>query len=123
MDPHYVVGIDLGTTNSVLAHSDLTSAEPDGQTQVLGIPQLTDPGEVVPQPFLPSFLYIPGELDFPRDSLALPWEPTPRYVIGELARKRGAENPLRLVASAKSWLSHAGVNRTAPVLPWRSPEE
>ena len=47
----------------------------------------------------------------------------PKFVIGELARKRGAENPSRLVASAKSWLSHAGVDRTAPILPWQAPEE
>ena len=35
-----------------------------------------------------------------------------------MARQRGARVPGRLVASAKSWLSHAGVDRTAPVLPW-----
>jgi molecular chaperone DnaK (HSP70) len=28
-----------------------------------------------------------------------------------------------LVASAKSWLSYAGVNRTAPILPWQAPDE
>jgi Hsp70 protein len=53
----------------------------------------------------------------------LPWEPEPKLVIGELARKRGAESPNRLVASAKSWLSYAAVNRTAPILPWQAPEE
>jgi molecular chaperone DnaK (HSP70) len=66
---------------------------------------------------------VPGELDFPAGSLVLPWEKTPEYVIGELARKRGAESPTRLVASAKSWLSHAAVNRSAPILPWGAPEE
>jgi hypothetical protein len=71
----------------------------------------------------PSFLYIPGEFDFPKGSLALPWEPEPKLVIGELARKRGAESPNRLVASAKSWLSYAAVNRTAPILPWQAPDE
>jgi hypothetical protein len=53
----------------------------------------------------------------------LPWEPAPKLVIGELARKRGAESPNRLVVSAKSWLSYAGVDRTAPILPWQAPEE
>ena len=72
---------------------------------------------------LPSFLYIPGEFDFPKGSLALPWEPEPKLVIGELARKRGAESPNRLVASAKSWLSYAAVNRNAPILPWQAPDE
>jgi molecular chaperone DnaK (HSP70) len=123
VDTPYVVGIDLGTTNSVLAHLDLRDAESDRQIQVLDIPQLVNPGEVAPQPFLPSFLFLPGESDFPQGSLALPWERDVPFVIGELARKRGAENPLRLVASAKSWLSYAGVDRTAPLLPWRAPED
>jgi molecular chaperone DnaK (HSP70) len=72
---------------------------------------------------LPSFLFIPGEFDFPTGSLVLPWVDAPAFVIGELARARGAENPSRLVASAKSWLSYAGINRTAPILPWGSPDE
>src|SRR6202035_6157118 len=61
--------------------------------------------------------------DFPKGGLALPWDPEPKFVIGELARKRGAESPNRLVASAKSWLSYAAVNRTAPILPSQAPEE
>ena len=40
-----------------------------------------------------------------------------------LARRRGAENPTRLVASAKSWLSYGGANRTAAILPWGAPAE
>ena len=87
------------------------------------IPQLVNPNEVADRTLLPSFLYIPGEMDFPKGSLKLPWDKEPKFVIGELARKRGAENPVRLVASAKSWLSNAAVNRTAPILPWQSPDE
>jgi molecular chaperone DnaK (HSP70) len=122
VDAGYIVGIDLGTTNSVLASLDMRVAEAGGQIQVRGIPQLVNPGEVAEQPFLPSFLYIPAESDFPQGSLALPWERECQFVVGELARTRGAENPLRLVASAKSWLSHTGIDRTAPLLPWRSPD-
>jgi len=119
----YIVGIDLGTTNSALACCDATAAEGKSQIEVRSIPQLVDPNEVAERTLLPSFLYIPGEFDFPKGSLALPWEPEPKLVIGELARKRGAESPNRLVASAKSWLSYAAVNRTAPILPWQAPEE
>jgi hypothetical protein len=119
----YIVGIDLGTTNSALARCDATAAEGKSQIQVRSIPQLVDPNEVAERTLLPSFLYIPGEFDFPKGSLALPWEPEPKLVIGELARKRGAESPNRLVASAKSWLSYAAVNRTAPILPWQAPAE
>jgi hypothetical protein len=119
----YIIGIDLGTTNSALARCDAAAAEQEGQIEVRSIPQLVNPNEVAERTLLPSFLYIPGEFDFPKGSLALPWEPEPKLVIGELARKRGAESPNRLVASAKSWLSYAAVNRTAPILPWQAPEE
>ena len=123
MTAKYIVGIDLGTTNSALARCDATAAEEESRIEVRSIPQLVNPNEVAERTLLPSFLYIPGEFDFPKGSLALPWEPEPKFVIGELARKRGAESPNRLVASAKSWLSYAAVNRTAPILPWQAPEE
>ena len=82
-----------------------------------------NPGEVAARTLLPSFLYAPGELDFPPGSLALPWDESRASSTGELARRRGAENPARLVASAKSWLSHGGANRTSPILPWGAPDE
>jgi hypothetical protein len=123
LNQRYIVGIDLGTTNSALAHFDSTQAEEEARIEVRGVAQLVNAGEVEERTLLPSFLFIPGELDFPKGSLALPWEKDPPYVVGELARKRGAENPARLVASAKSWLSYAAVNRTSPILPWQAPEE
>jgi molecular chaperone DnaK (HSP70) len=119
----YIVGIDLGTTNSALAGCEIPAAEDDRRITVESLPQLVNPNEVAERTLLPSFLYVPGELDFPKNSLSLPWEPDPKFVIGELARKRGAENPGRLVASAKSWLSYAAVDRTSPLLPWQAPEE
>jgi molecular chaperone DnaK (HSP70) len=112
----YIVGIDLGTTNSALAYLENTDA--DERSRVREIPQLVNPGEVEDRSLLPSFLFLPGEMDFPKGSLALPWERNPQFVIGELARKRGGENPARLVASAKSWLSYSAVNRNSPLLPW-----
>ena len=127
MAAKYIVGIDLGTTNSALARCNASAAgsaaEEESRIEVRSIPQLVNPNEVAERTLLPSFLYIPGEFDCPKGSLALPWEPEPKFVIGELARKRGAESPSRLVASAKSWLSYAGVDRTAPILPWQAPEE
>ena len=123
MAAKYIIGIDLGTTNSALARCDATVNEENSRIEVSSIPQLVDANEVAERTLLPSFLYIPGEFDFPKGGLALPWEPEPKLVIGELARKRGAESPNRLVASAKSWLSYAAVNRTAPILPWQAPEE
>ena len=122
MNGRYIVGIDLGTTNSALAYCEAAVAEQDGRIGIQGIPQLVNPNEVAEWTLLPSFLYIPGELDFPKGSLVLPWEREPRFVIGELARKRGSESPSRLVASAKSWLCYAAVKRTAAILPWQAPE-
>jgi molecular chaperone DnaK (HSP70) len=123
LDARYIVGIDLGTTNSALAYGPAAVAEENAPIRVQDIPQLVNSGEVAERRLLPSFLYIPGDVDFSKGSLALPWEREPRFVIGELARKRGAESPARLVASAKSWLCYAAVNRTSPLLPWQAPEE
>ncbi len=128
MNAKHIVGIDLGTTNSAMARTalDPTENEPaenDARIDVEKIPQLVNPNEVAEHTLLPSFIYVPGELDFPQGSLALPWDQDPKLVVGELARKRGAESPSRLVASAKSWLSYAAVNRTSPILPWQAPEE
>ena len=123
MSAKYIVGIDLGTTNSALARFDLEASEEASRIEVCSIPQLINPNEVAERTLLPSFLYIPGELDFPKGSISLPWEPEPKFVVGELARKRGAESPNRLIASAKSWLSYVGVNRTSPILPWQAPAE
>ncbi|MEZ4729070.1 MAG: hypothetical protein R3E79_18205 [Caldilineaceae bacterium] len=60
----------------------------------------------------------PALYDLPPGSTALPWAPEREYVVGEFAREQGALVAGRLVASAKSWLSHSGVDRTAPILPW-----
>jgi hypothetical protein len=122
-DARYTIGIDLGTTNCAMACADLRTEEP-GPIETVAIPQLVNPAEVAPRSLLPSFLYLVGEYDFPAGSLTLPWTPDDeRSIVGELARTRGAENPSRLVASAKSWLSHSGANRTAPILPWDAPAE
>jgi len=121
----YVIGIDLGTTNSALAYSEIKSGAdgPDApDVRLMDIPQLVNPGEVRDEPLLPSSLYVPGPSDFPAGSLAIPWDPEPEFVVGRLAQKRGVENTGRLVASAKSWLSHSGVDRTAAILPWNAPE-
>lgn len=121
-DPKYIVGIDLGTTNSVLAYTKADAGD-DGEPQISNffIPQLVSPGEVKAQRILPSFLFLPGPHDVPQGSLALPWQPESDLAVGEFARIRGAEIPNRLVASAKSWLCHSGVDRTQPILPWDSP--
>jgi hypothetical protein len=125
MPAKYVIGIDLGTTNSALSSAEIhADADPfaPANVQVLPIPQLTNPGEVRDENLLPSFLYLPGPSDFPAGSIALPWDAERSFVIGQLAQRRGAENAGRLVSSAKSWLSHSAVDRTAALLPFHAPE-
>ncbi len=121
--PRFVVGIDLGTTNSAVAYFDTTS--PGRQPLTLAIDQLVAPGEIEARQTLPSFHYEPaaGELgDTPDDLIALPWGAPWRngekpWIVGALAKESGARVPGRLVASAKSWLSHSGVDRAADLLP------
>ena len=115
----FIVGIDLGTTNSAVAYVDRTAPEPENRRiRFLDIPQLVSPGSVAHRNVLPSFLYLPGPYELPPGSTALPWDTERDYAVGEFAREQGALVPGRLVASAKSWLCHAGVDRTAPILPW-----
>ena len=122
----FVVGIDLGTTNSAVAFVDASASEP--RIEMFAIAQLVAPGSVEPRPTQPSFLYLPAEAEFKPEQLALPWSSSSasgdaRGLVGELARNHGWQVPMRLVSSAKSWLSHAGVDRLAPILPWQAPPE
>ena len=118
---NYLIGIDLGTTNSALAYIDLRhTRKRGGQPEIheFAVPQLVAPGEVSQRALLPSFLYLPGPHDLPAGATALPWDAKRDYAVGEFARNHGARVPGRLVTSAKSWLCHAGVDRSAPLLPW-----
>src|SRR6478752_5643095 len=122
----YLIGIDLGTTNSALAYIDLHNKPAPGRPPTIHpfpVPQLVAPGEVGDRQLLPSFLYLPGPHDLPPGATALPWDPDAREVVGEFARDHGARVPGRLVSSAKSWLSHAGVDRSASLLPWGAPPD
>ena len=118
----YLIGIDLGTTNSAIAYidrQDVTHGDVPRIT-IFDVLQLVAPGAVEQQPTLPSFLYFVNPHDRQAGSLALPWDKQPAYVVGVLAREHGALAPGQLVASAKSWLCHREVDRTAPLLPWGS---
>jgi hypothetical protein len=117
----FIVGIDLGTTNSALAYLD-TGLGDAARLQVLPVPQVINPGQVEARPLLPSFLYLPGANEQPAGSLNLPWANDRDFCVGEFARNFGSQVPTRLVSSAKSWLCHPGVNRKDPILPWKAPE-
>ncbi len=122
--PRYAIGIDLGTTHCALGYVDIAASDGEQATQqVLAIPQSTAPGAVEDLPLLPSFLYLPHPDEFGAGDLGLPWRAEADFAVGELARTRGAATPIRLVSSAKSWLSHPGVDRRAAILPVDAPDE
>jgi molecular chaperone DnaK (HSP70) len=128
----YVVGIDLGTTNSALAYADTTArlderaVPPDERPAPilsLPIPQVVAVNDASERPLLPSFLYLPSAKEFPSGALELPWKSPSDRLVGVLAREHGAKVPGRLVSSSKSWLSHPGVDRRAALLPWTAAED
>ncbi len=123
----YIVGIDLGTTNCVVAYSDMEAERAPKEMAKISLfrmPQLTGPGVVELRDSLPSFLYVKEAHERSSDALQLPWqEEETMTVAGEFARDRGAELPYKLIASAKSWLCNPAVDRETPILPWDATKE
>jgi len=115
----FVVGIDLGTTNSAVCYVD--TSESPWQVRTFAVPQVVAAHVVESRQTLPSFHYEPAEGEFAGEALATPWQSGGTdYTVGFLARDHGALVPGRLIASAKSWLCHTGVDRTAELLPWQT---
>lgn len=113
----YLIGIDLGTTNSVLAYIDTHAQDNGGVIRMLPVPQLVAPGDVRDVGALPSFLYFLTEQELESAAARLPWDERPQSITGVMARDHGSLVPARQVMSAKSWLSNAKVDRTANILP------
>lgn len=141
----YSIGIDLGTTNSVVAFAEIASKtdprvdvrrgdvsrrDAVPEIQILPIPQIVGPGQVESRDSLPSFLYLarPNEVEALRiDASKVASGECPTSfpdpsdgVVGVYARGQAADNPQRVVVAAKSWLCHGKIGRTDPVLPWES---
>ena len=118
-DSRYLIGIDLGTTHTVVSTIDREAASPT--VEIFDIPQVVEPGAIGRRSVLPSFLYLPGSHELPEGSTALPWAADRAYAVGTFAREQGMRVPGRLVASAKSWLCNPHVDRSADILPWDAP--
>lgn len=121
MTARYVLGIDLGTTNSVVAYSPLDGEQPE--VKLLPIPQLVAAGTIESRSSLASFLYLAGDHDSGQGALDLPWAKKRNFAVGEMARQQAAEVPQRTIGGAKSWLCHSRVDRRGPILPWNAPAE
>ena len=117
----YSVGIDLGTTNSLLAYAPLDGDGPE--IRLLPIDQLVAPGQIEARHSLPSFLYIPNESEIASAALVMPDGDPRDAVVGHYARQVSAEQPERSIAAAKSWLSYSKVDRHNPILPWGAGHE
>ncbi|WP_462271232.1 Hsp70 family protein [Desulfobacter sp.] len=123
----YIVGIDLGTTNCVVAYSDMQverAPREMAKIELFRVPQLTGPGAVELRDSLPSFLYVKEGHEDDSDALQLPWQEEETITVaGEFARERGAEVPHKLISSAKSWLCNSAVDRESPILPWEAAKD
>jgi hypothetical protein len=118
MSTRFSLGIDLGTTNSAIALTDLES----GHTEVLEVAQIIGPNRIGEKPTLPSALYIPHRDEYPENSFPLPWDNGVDHttIAGHFARDHGTLVPDRLITSAKSWLSNPHIDPRRQSLPWRS---
>jgi molecular chaperone DnaK (HSP70) len=124
LEKRFIVGIDLGTTNSAVSYVDIQAGSGNKpEIKIFKVPQLTGPGEISRLPVLPSFLYIPGTYDISKEAVSLPWKSDSDHFVGAFARDHGAKVPARLVSSAKSWLCHSKVDRKSRILPWGAGEE
>ena len=116
--PQFSIGIDLGTTNCAVAFETLRASS--AQRDIFLIAQWETATRFSEASTLPSFLYLLSQEEAAQMSgngmLRSEWIP------GRYARARAAESPGRVVHSAKSWLCHHGVDRSASFLPWRSDE-
>jgi hypothetical protein len=121
MSAQYVLGIDLGTTNCVLAYTPLGADVPD--IHDLAIPQLVDALTHERRTMLPAFTYLASDHDARGGALDLPWSCDRKFAVGEYARRKAADAPQRTVGAAKSWLCHSRVDRRQPILPWNAPSE
>ena len=117
-DSRFIIGIDLGTTNSVVSYVDRNAK--DKKVEEFKVQQVIAPGETDACDSLPSFCYLPLDHEQEKGTMALPWKSKETNSVGTFARNHGSGIPERFVSSAKSWLSHKGVDRMAGILPWGS---
>ena len=111
----YIIGIDLGTTNCTMAYHEI--GDKDSAIMQFPIPQVTASGLQEDRLSLPSFVYFPLNEELEAKSAVIEWDPARKHCVGVHARDRGGEMPQRMIASAKSWLCNAGIDRRSKILP------
>lgn len=116
----YIIGIDLGTTNSTMAYASI--ANDSAHIEQFSIPQITTAGIQSDSLSLPSFHYFPLQEELNSKIAGIEWDKARKYCVGIFARDRGAEAASRMISSAKSWLCHSGIDRHSKLLPIQSEE-
>ena len=92
--PKFSIGIDLGTSNSVLTYSPLSG---DDGSKVLAVTQWDTPSTVIDSTTVPSFLYLPEE--------AIAAQLRGRgldiggWIVGRRAQRKASEMPGRVAQS------------------------
>ncbi len=131
-EARFVVGIDLGTSNSAVAYAKLDETRNAGRPIIreLEVLQLATPGDIQSRKLLPSALYQAANFEISQEQCELPWgtednrsDDKHQTLVGQIAKRLGGKTPVRLIESAKSWLCHGEVQRNAPILPWHAPDE
>jgi molecular chaperone DnaK (HSP70) len=117
----YIIGIDLGTTNSCVSYVDTEDSKLS--IQPFRIPQLTALGGVDSLATLPSFCYLAATHEWPKGALDLPWRSQSDDFVGRFAQEQGAKVSTRVIQSAKSWLCHAAANRRDKILPFEAADQ
>ncbi|MBA3721342.1 MAG: Hsp70 family protein [Parachlamydiaceae bacterium] len=116
----YIIGIDLGTTNCTMAYTSLKEGKTDNFIEQFSIPQIMQAGTQEVNQSLPSFIYYPLHEELTSKIAGIEWDPKRIFAVGTFARERGSELPTRVIASAKSWLCHNGIDRREKILPFES---
>lgn len=114
----YIIGIDLGTTNSSVSYID--TLHPHLSLQPFLIPQISSGLNLETSATLPSFCYLLNAEGGEREVFKLPWKQSLDIVVGQYALSQGAKIPTRLIQSAKSWLCHSAANRREKILPFEA---
>ena len=111
----YIIGIDLGTTNSAVTYID--THEHDIILHSLLLKQQISANETNQFKTLPSFVY------FPIKNTEVSDVNTEKSVVGVYAREQSLLQPDRVISSSKSWLCHNKVDRRSGILPWHGAED
>jgi len=120
MTARYAIGIDLGTTNSVVAYTEISSGSQSSPVQLLPLQQFTGMSTLENCQSLASFCYLAADAEKQNGMFDMPWAKDRNFAVGEIARKQAASVPARTISAAKSWLANSKVDRRSGILPWNA---